>query len=399
MRSWSFGLVLGIVLAAGAASAGTVKIGAPLVMSGPAANVGQTALQGLQMAVDDINAKGGLLGSTIALVSADDAGNPATANTVTRNLILNEGVKALFPGSNSAAAVAEETLAGQYRVPAMFYSAADVSVTTTNFNRYSFQLSSSTYMDPRAVAQYVAQHGYKRVFTIAPDYNFGHSFVTAFLAGLKESGAQAELVGQQYPALGTTDFSSYIGAILTAKPDFVFTGLFAGDLITFIRQAKGYGLFDKAVVGGPNATDILEALKGETPAGLLLWARAPFFSMGVPAVTEFAGRYKAKFGAWPPEWPILSYAAVQVWAEGVRKAKSFDGAAVAAALSGATVATLHGDVTLRACDHQADAAVYLGTVSGRVDATYGFPIFEKIETIPPEKTMMPCAAAEAQQRR
>ena len=76
---------------------------------------------------------------------------------------------ALFPGSNSAAAVAEETLAGQYRVPAVFFSAADISVTTTNFNRFAFQLSSSTYMDPRAVAQYVAQHGYKRIFTIAPD--------------------------------------------------------------------------------------------------------------------------------------------------------------------------------------------------------------------------------------
>jgi branched-chain amino acid transport system substrate-binding protein len=401
MARYQIATVLAFVVLAAApmARADTIKVGAPLVLSGPASNVGQTALRGLQMALDDINGGGGLLGQKIELVTADDAGQPATANTVTRAMILSDGVKALFPGSNSAAAVAEEVLAGQYRIPALFYSAADISLTTTNFNRYSFQLSASTYMDPRAVAQHLAKLKARRVFTLTPDYNFGRSYVTNFLDGMKETGVEPEVVGQQYPALGTTDFSSYISAALAAKPDFLFLGLFAGDLVTFIRQAKGYGLFDQLKAGAPNATDVVETLKGDAPAGMYLWARAPFFAMEAPGVRALAERYKKQFGEWPPEWPIVAYAAVEAWAQGVRKAGSFDGEKVAAALSGMKVATIRGDLTLRSCDHQADAVMYIGQVAAAVDPQYGFPTLVNTATIEATRTMMSCEAATALQRK
>lgn len=377
-----------------AVAADTVKIGAPLVLSGSTAEIGQSALQGLQMAVDDLNQKGGLLGRQIEIVKADDAGKPATANTVTRNMILSDKVVAIFGASNSGTGAAEETLAGQYKIPALFYGGNDISLTTTNFNRYSYQLSPSTYMEPRAVAQYLAQSHVQRVFTLTPDYNFGRSYVSNFIAGLKESGAKPVIVGQQYTPLGTTDFSSFISAALAAKPDFLFLGLFSGDLITFIRQAQGYDVFKKLHVGGPTGTDTLESMKGDTPAGMVLWARAPFFAMDQARVGPFVERYHAAYHGWPSEWPVLAYASVQVWADGVRKAGSFDGTKVADALSGAQVDTIRGTLTLRACDHQADAPVYIGAVSAKVDPSYGFPLLDHAVTVPPSKTMMPCAEAE-----
>lgn len=394
MKRLLLALPLALPVAIPAAQAATVKIGAPAVLSGSTAMIGQTALQGLQMAVDEINAAGGLLGDKIEIVQADDAGSPATANTVTRNMILNDGVKAIFGASNSGTGAAEERLAGQYKLPIMFYGGNDISLTTTNFNKYAFQLSPSTYMEPRAVAQYVAKEHVQRVFTITPDYNFGRSYVTNFVDGLKEQGIKADVAGQQYPPLGATDFSSYISAAMAAKPDFLFMGMFSGDLITFIRQGKGYGLFDKVHVGGPTGTDIVESMKSDTPAGMILWARAPFFAMKSPDIETFVNKYHAKFGGWPSEWPVLAYASVQIWADGVRKANSFDGTKVSDALSGGTFNTIRGKLTLRACDHQADAPVYVGKVSAKIDPRYGFPLLDDVFTPDPARTMMPCAEAE-----
>ncbi|MGH7120899.1 MAG: ABC transporter substrate-binding protein [Acetobacteraceae bacterium] len=380
-------------------AAAEVKVGAPLVLSGSTAEIGQTALQGLEMAVDDLNAKGGLLASRIAIVKGDDGGSPATANTLTRNMILTDGVKAIFGASNSATGSAEEALAGRYRVPMLFYGGNDISTTTTNFNKYAFQTQATTYMEPRAIALYVAKLNLKRVFTITPDYNFGRSYVSNFIAGLKENGITPDVVGQQYPPLGTTDFSSYISAALSAKPDFLFLGIFAGDLVTFIRQAKGYGLFGKVMTGGPTATDTILAMKGDTPAGMILWGRAPFFAMHGHGIEAFVADYNKKFKAWPSEWPILAYASVQIWAAGVKKAGTLDGTRVADALSGATIDTIRGDLTFRTCDHQANASTYIGKVAVKVDPKYGFPLLEDVSIIGAAKTMMSCKMAESLQHR
>jgi branched-chain amino acid transport system substrate-binding protein len=137
-------------------------------------------------------------------------------------MIQNDGIKALFGSSTSATAAAEEALAGQSKLPMMIFAGNDISLTTTNFNAYSFQLQPSTYMEPRAVAQYLAKSRPARIFTISPDYSFGHSYVSNFMAGLKENGVEATLVGEQYPPLASTDYTSYISAALAAKPDFVF---------------------------------------------------------------------------------------------------------------------------------------------------------------------------------
>ena len=303
------------------------------------ATIGERGIRGLQMAVDDLNAKGGLLGSKIEIVQADNSGSPATANTVTRAMIQNDGIKALFGSSTSATAAAEEALAGQAKLPMMIFAGNDISLTTTNFNAYSFQLQPSTYMEPRAVAQYLAKSKPARHL-----HHLARLQLRPLLCLELHGRAEGERRGgdagrEQYPPLASTDYTSYISAALAAKPDFVFVGLFAGDLVTFIRQAKGYGLFAKLKVGVSTATDIAESLKAETPAGATMWARATFFAIGTPAINEFADRHFKRFGEWPSDWPVLGYSAVEIWAEAVRRAGSFDGTKVAAALSGGTFDT------------------------------------------------------------
>ena len=119
--------------------------------------------------------------------------------------------------------------------------------------------------------------------------------------------------------MGSTDFSTYISAAVAAKPDALFVGLFAGDLVTFIKQAKGYGLFEKMAVVMQPAMDTLLTMKNEVPAGAIMYGRAPFFAINTPAVMEMAEAYHKRYDMWPSDWPLLSYAATQIWAEGVRK--------------------------------------------------------------------------------
>ncbi len=398
-----FKVVLACSLAIAGASvahADSVKVGAPIVLSGSSAVVGQTGLHGLQMAIEDINAAGGLLGKTVELVVADDAGNPATANTVTRDMILNNEVVAMFPGSNSASGSAEQVLAGQYKVPAFFFSATDISLTTTNFNKYTFQMSPSTYMDPRAWATYVKGLGAKHVYIINPDINYGRSYADNFKKGLADNGSGAEIVGEQYPAVGTSDFSSYISAAIAAKPDFLYLGLLPGDQVSFLRQAKGYGLFDITKIGAPNAVDVVSTMREEAPKGLNVRGVTPlFFEGGDPEIQKFTERYQKLYGKWPTEWPVVAYAAVQAWAEAVKKANSFESDAIATALSGQSVKTLRGEVEFRECDHQGMVPVYIGQVADKVDPTYGFPLLVNFQKIEAKDMAMPCDEAVALQKK
>ena len=392
------GMALAMVTPA-LADGDTVKVGAPMVLSGSSAVVGQGGLEGLKMAIADINKEGGLLGKQIELVVADDAGNPATANTVTRNMILNNEIVAMFPGSNSASGAAEEVLAGQYKIPAIFFSATDISLTTTNYNKYSFQMSPSTYMDPRAWAAYIKDLGMKRVYVINPDINFGHSYTQNLKAGLSENGSGAEIVGEQYPALGTTDFSAYISAAGASNPDFIFLGLLPGDLVTFLRQAGGYGLFDHAQAGAPNAVDVITTMRDETPKNLNLRSITPLYFQGADASIEaFAKRYHDDHGKWPTEWPVLSYAAFQTWADAVKHAQSFDGDAVVKAFNESGLKSIRGTVQFRTCDNQAQIPVYIGKASASSDAEHGFPLMADYKKIAPEDMLMPCDQAKKLQK-
>lgn len=399
--------VTALALAAAACSSGnssgssgggkTVTVGESTTLSGSIAELGQTGMQGVQLAVDDLNAKGGVLGKTIKVVSADDAAKPATGTANVRNMILNDKVSAIFGPVSSAVAAAEKTLAAQYKTPIFFHTSNDIGLMTTSFTKYGFQVVPNTTMEPRAVAAYLAkQAGGKQitVATFAPDYSFGHHTVEGFLAALKALNVDYKVVDQQFPPLGETNIAPYLSKLVAASPQYVFNVQFGGDLVTFTKQANGYGFFKKTTAIAMFDSPALSALGAQVPAGAIGFDRAPFWAMG-SQLTSFNNEYKAKYGQWPSEWAILAYTAVQSWAYAVTKAGSFDGGKVADALSGATVPTIRGDLTIRACDHQAQVPEYVGTVSSTPDATYGLPLWESssVFTAPFDQIAVPCSTS------
>lgn len=391
----------GLLAAAPAASAqGTVNVGISTTLSGPIAELGQTGLRGVEMAVGDINAKGGLLGKQIKVLSADDNLSPATGTSNIRHMILSDKAVAIFGPVSSAVGVAEATVAGQYKTPYFTFTSNDIKMTTTDFTKYTFQLVPNTVMEPRAIAKFLANEiGDKPITlaTITPNYSFGRDTVDELIKALKADGAKVTVTTQQTPQLGATQYTTYIAALLAAPAQYTFIGQYGGDLITFAKQAKGFGFFKHTKAAAAFDRAELKALPGQVPAGMIAWNRAPFWAMTGPGMEKFTADYHKKYNEWPAAWSILGYTAVQSWADGVTKAGSFDSGKVVDALSGAKVQTIRGPITLRACDHQADVAEYIGTVAPKIDPKYGFQIYTDTKTIPASETMLTCKEAKALQ--
>lgn len=381
-------------------AAGTETVGLSTTLSGSIAELGVTGMQGVEMAIDAINASGGLLGKQVKLVTADDHISPATGTSNIRHMILSDHAVAIFGPVASSVGVAEATVAGQYKIPYFTFTSNDIRMTTSNFTKYTFQLVPNTVMEPRAIAQFLASKvGDKpiTISTITPNYSFGRDTVDAFLKALKADGVKFTVKAQETPALGTTEYTSYIAALLASPAEYTFMAQYGGDLITLTKQAKGFGFFNKTHALGFYDRAQLKALPGQVPAGIIAWDRAPFWAMHGPGMEQFIDAYHKKFNEWPSSWAILGYTAVQAWEDGVKKAGSFGADKVVDALSGATVATIRGPITLRACDHQAEIPEYVGVISPKIDPKYGFQIYSSTEAIPASKIMLTCQEAQALQ--
>jgi branched-chain amino acid transport system substrate-binding protein len=361
-------------------SGGTVTIGESTSLSGSIAKLGQTGLNGVKLAVADINSNGGLRGKKVKVVSADDGVSPATGASNARKMITSDHAVALFGPVASSIGSSEEKVAAQYKIPIFMHTSNDSAFTTKDFTKYVYQFTPSTVMEPRAVADYLAKRSAGKKITIAtfaPDYSYGHDTVSGFLKALKALHVNYKLVGQQFPPLQAKNIDPYLSKLVSAHPQYLFNAQYGGDLVTFTKQAEGFNLFKKTKVISLYALAPLEALGAKAPAGAIAYDRGPFWEMKGAGIKPFTKKYHDKYGEYPTEWAIQAYTSVQAWAYAVKHAKTFDADKVVAALSGATVPTIRGSLKVRACDHQAEIPEYVGVVAAKKDPTYDLRLWKK----------------------
>src|SRR6201999_3725962 len=222
--------------------------------------------KGWELAVEEVNAAGGVLGRKIEVVSRDDNGNPGDAVRVAEELMSREGAAFLvgtFP-SNVGLAVAD--FAKQRKT--LFIAAEPLTdkIVWDQGNAYTFRLRTSTYMQTAMLIPDAAKLKKKRWAIVYPNYEYGQSATASFKKLLKQAQPDAEFVAEQAPALGKIDAGAVVQALAESKPDAIFSSLFAADLQKFVREGNTRGLFKNTVVfnllaGEP---EYLDTLKDET---------------------------------------------------------------------------------------------------------------------------------------
>jgi len=317
--------------------------------------------KGWELAVEQINAAGGVLGRPLQVVSRDDNGNPGDAVRAAEELVAREGV-ALLTGtylSNVGLAVAD--FAKQRKV--LFLAAEQLTdkITWHNGNRYTFRLRPNTYMQSAMLVPEAAKLKKKRWALVYPNYEYGQSAAATFKAMLKKLQPEVEFVAEQAAPLGRIDAGPVAQALVDAKPDAIFNVLFGTDLAKFVREGHTRELFKgRAVVslltGEP---EYLEPLKDEAPVGWLVTGY-PYYGIQTEAHKAFFLAYFRKYNDYPRLGSVVGYAAVQSIAAALRKAQSTDTERLVQAFEGLPVVTPFGAIRYRAIDHQSTMGAFVG---------------------------------------
>lgn len=385
-----FSVFLSISSAAFAQKA--IKVGYPVILSGPGALIGEPSLKGAQMFVEEINAKGGVLGRKIELVIRDTKGNADEAVRVARDLILRENVEFLVGTLTSAEGPAVSPVAKENKmvfiVPVV---KTDVLLAPANLHPYVFRTATNTTIEGRTAAEIMAKWKIKKVATMSPDYAFGQDVTRAFVEHLKKIRPDIEIVDQQWPKLGEADYTPFINAQMAKKPDAVFSSLWGGHFVTFVKQAKPLRYYESVnfnvLAGGEaGAIETAKAMGDDYPFGIWGNAYDAFNWDGPPAHKEYIQRLKTYLKEeQPSSWPLTGYIGMQVLTEAIKKANSTDSEKVAKALLDLSVDTPLGKQVIRAKDHQANRAQFWGKMTK--DPKYPFAVMSPPMYIDPAPFM------------
>jgi branched-chain amino acid transport system substrate-binding protein len=322
--------------------------------------------KGMELAVEEINGAGGVLGKKIEVVSRDDNGVPGDAVRVAEELLTREHV-ALLTGtfaSNIGLAIAD--LAKRRHV--LFIAAEPLTdkIVWEDGNKYTFRLRASTYMQTAMLVPGAVKLAKKRWAIVYPNYEYGQAATATFKAQMQaQQGPGLEFVEQAVP-LGKIEPGAVVQALIDAAPDAIFSSLFGPDLARFVREGRLRGLFNGRPVfnllGGE--PEYLDPLKDEAPVGWYVTGY-PWYAIDTPEHKRFRDAYQAKFNDYPRLGSVVGYSAVKSAAAALARAGSTDTEKLVAAMQNLTLETPFGQVTYRAIDHQSTMGAYVGRTDVR----------------------------------
>lgn len=322
--------------------------------------------QGWQLAVDEINASGGLLGRKVEVVSRDDAGKPEEALRHAIELTSSIKVDVLAGGylSNVGLALADHAQKNKR----LFVASEPLTdaIVWDKGNRYTFRLRPSTYMQAAMLVEEAAKMPAKRWATIAPNYEYGQSAVASFRELLKAKRPDVEFVAEQWPALGKLDAGSTLQAITAAKPDAIFNVTFGADLAKLVREGNQRNVFPRLAVvsllsGEP---EYLDVLKDETPKGWIVTGY-PWDQIDTRDHASFAANYYKKYNENPRMGSVVGYATMQAIFAAIAQAKSVDNEKLVTVMRGLKFSTPFGPASFRAIDQQSTMGAYVGRLDLR----------------------------------
>jgi len=324
--------------------------------------------KGWELALEEINRAGGVNGRKLEVVSRDDGGTPGDAVRVAEELLSREKASVLMGTFASNVGLAVANLANQRKVVFVAAEPLTDKIVWENGNRYTFRLRPSTYMQTAMLIPEAVKLKKKRWAIVYPNYEYGQSATASFKKLMSQAQPDVEFIAEQAPPLGKIDAGAVVQALLDAKPDAIFSSLFAVDLQKFVREGNTRGLFKSTAVfnliaGEP---EYLDTLKDETPDGW--WVTGyPWNEIDTPAHTKFREAYQKRWNDYPRVGSVVGYTALYTVANALRKAGSADSEKLIAALKGLQMETPFGPITYRALDHQSTMGAYVGQLARKGD--------------------------------
>ena len=328
-----------------------VKIGDLGSKVGVFEGYGKYQTMGIQMAVEELNAKGGVLGHKIELVSEDDETKPAPAVRKAEKLILQDDVKLLVGAVSSGATMAVMDVTKKHKTIHWNSVSCAEFMRTTKFHKWYFSNQPDSRMQANGLAKYILDKMGKRVYIFYTDYAMGQSDGRQFKTAFEKLGG--EVVGVAGAPLDTKDFSPWFGAINGSGADVLFLAFAGTDSLRLMTQLHSFGMTKKYKLAGIDCFLLQQDLAAiaEPMEGFVQLNHFSAFNPD-PNMQAFNAKFKKKYGI-DANIAAGAYDAVLFWAAAVEKAKTFDSDKVSEAHEGMCLDNTHiGRQCIRKEDHQ-----------------------------------------------
>jgi len=362
-------------------AANTIKVGIVDTYTGPATTFTNDVLDGFKLAVQKINASGGVLGKKIEFTTRDEKFKPDIGLAMAKELVLKEKVDILMGTINSATTLAISDFVRKEKIPFFVTFAKSDKIVAEKGHRYIFNMNENTEMAGRAAAIALAKKPYVKYWIAGDDYEYGHAIAEGVWDNLKKLKPSVQKVGETWWKVGEADFTPYITQILAAKPDFIIVATGGSGMVNFQKAAKATGLSQKVPFYQHTATELsVLAPQGQNaPEGVFGTANYFFYYPDTAQNRAFVADFKKAYNRNPRIGALYGYMTAQFIAEGYRKAGKIDKEKFVTALEGMALDSPVGKLEIRKCDHQLLLPMYFGVT--KKDAKYEFLTASGIETI------------------
>ena len=371
-------------------AADTIKVGIVDTYSGPATTYTQDVLDGFALAINQVNAKGGVLGKKIVYVTRDDKFKPDIALSMAKELVLKERVDLLMGSTNSGGALAISDFAKKEKVPFIVTDAKSDKIVGEKGHRYVFNANENTMMIGKATAIALSKKPYVKYWIMGEDYEFGHACADAIWNSLKALKPNVQLLGQSWRKVGEVDLTPYLSGALQANPDCIISASGGGGVVNFLKSVKTLGLAQKIPIYQHYATDTLALapLGLEAPEGVMGSSSYHFYYPNIPENKAFTEEFRKTYKKYPGSTALYGYSAGMFIAKAYQKAGKVDTERFIDALEGLVIDSPIGKLEMRACDHQVTLPMYYG-VTKKVPG-YDFLLGADMVTVPGKDYLPTC---------
>ncbi|WP_063690261.1 ABC transporter substrate-binding protein [Bradyrhizobium stylosanthis] len=324
--------------------------------------------RGWQLAVEQVNASGGLLGRELQVISRDDEGKPSVAIRAAEELVRRNGVDLLAGTYLSNVGLAISDFARQNRTLFVASEPLTDALVWDRGHRYCYRLRPSTYMLAAMLVEEAAKLKATRWVTIAPNYEYGHSAVKWFTELLSRRRPDVQFIANQWPPLGAIDAGAVVNALAQQNPEAILNATFGPDLARFVRQGNDRGLFEgrDVVSFTTGEPEYLHPLGADAPKGWIVTGYPVTESLG-ETNNDFVAAYSTRYGEAPTMGSVVGHAMISSMKAPIEKLGSVDTETMADGFGNVGFATPFGPASWRSIDHQSTMGTFVGRTAVRGD--------------------------------